>query len=99
MYHYSVATFLTCLVSFVIIGITQSQNAYPITKAVQVLLQVRGDDVKDSVAECMDTKMCLTELDGRNPSDSMLRNENTKQLQCLTGDSSLDAPASASCAQ
>ena len=46
------------------------------SKPIKVALRVLVTDPPDSVADCMDHRMCLSEM-------HLLRNDNQKQLQCL----------------
>jgi hypothetical protein len=61
------------------------------SQQVKAFVKVRGFNVKQSAAMCMDSKMCLRELDQDNEADSNLRNSNQAQLQCLTGASTSDS--------
>jgi len=51
-------------------------KAKDVSKRIKVALRVMITDPPDSVADCMDNRMCLSELD-------TIRNDNAMQLKCL----------------
>jgi len=66
-------------------------KAKDVSKPIKVALRVMVTDPSDSVADCMDNKMCLKEM-------HLLRNDNQKQLQCLQdGCSNCDAALQDEC--